>query len=351
MKYRKFIAIVIITSALAAGCGIFPKEEILPEAPVIPALKIQEYDKVSVMRGDVIDSKKIVCSYQALKSEKLSFEMDGVYINHVYVKEGDKVQKGKVLADLDMGDTEQQIDSCLDEIELLKQKLSNEKELKQLIIRNRGKLQSLPGYGREVKASFEVEIDGQEEQIQKLSDDLEIAEKRLEKLKQDKNKFRITADMGGVVASVADYKEGDTSSSSSVFIQIYDPDTLAFVTRDNSSELFEPGQEVSIQTEKGSYKAVADLRNSDTKTCFRLEEQAGTIGMGEEGVITLIRNERKNVFYLPSKVVYEEDGQAFVYIEDENGIRGIKEVDTGLAADNKIEIIAGLREGDQVILN
>lgn len=351
MKYWKWIAILIITAVLATGCGIFPKEEILPEAPVIPALKVQEYDKVSVMRGDIIDSKKIVCSYQALKSEKLSFEIDGVYINHVYVKEGDKVQEGKVLADLDMGDTEQQIDTCMDKVELLKQKLSNERELKQLIIRNQGRLQSLPGYSRELKASLEAEIDGQEEQIQRLSDDLEIAEKRLEKLKQDKKKFRITADMDGVVASVADYKEGDTSSSSSSFFQIYDPDTLAFVTRDNSSELFEPGQEVSIQMEKGSYKAVADLKNPDTKTCFRLKEQADTIGVGEEGIITLIRDERKNVLYLPSRAVYEEEGQAFVYIEDENGLRGMKEVDTGLAADNKIEIIAGLREGDQVILN
>ena len=39
-----------------------------------------------------------------------------------------------------------------------------------------------------------------------------------------------------------------------------------------------------------------------------------------------------------------------VYVEDENGIRGVRDVETGLVTDKYIEIVSGLKEGDSVIV-
>lgn len=40
----------------------------------------------------------------------------------------------------------------------------------------------------------------------------------------------------------------------------------------------------------------------------------------------------------------------FVYVQDENGLRAMAEVETGFEADGFVEILSGLEEGDAVIL-
>ena len=44
-------------------------------------------------------------------------------------------------------------------------------------------------------------------------------------------------------------------------------------------------------------------------------------------------------------------GKAFVYIEDEGGFKSIKEVEIGLKADGKVEIISGLQKADDKVMN
>lgn len=77
---------------VCASCGIMPEEEELPAAPVIRSYEAAEYEQALVMRGDMILTKKVKCTYASAKQEKYSFSLGGMYIDKVYVSEGQQVK-------------------------------------------------------------------------------------------------------------------------------------------------------------------------------------------------------------------------------------------------------------------
>ena len=72
---------------------------------------------------------------------------------------------------------------------------------------------------------------------------------------------------------------------------------------------------------------------------------------GERGQIEIITDERKNVLLLNEDAIQTSNGESFVYILDEEGMRSMQSVVTGLEADGMVEIVRGLQEGDSVILD
>ena len=63
-----------------------------------------------------------------------------------------------------------------------------------------------------------------------------------------------------------------------------------------------------------------------------------------------VKEERKDVLYLPKSAVSKLGDKDVVYREDENGFKSPVEVKVGLVAQNKAEIVSGLEEGDAVIV-
>lgn len=367
MKRKGLLAFLTIIAITTSGCGIFPKEEVLPEAPVLPTYKEQEYNKVNVMRGDIQESVQVKCTYKAYRIENLNFGVDGVFLDHVYVKEGDSVKAGDVLADLDLADIKNEIETYKSNIELIKLKLSNEEELKQLAFSNQRSLKQIKGYTNDLSNSIASEIDSYESAIEKLKDDLYIEKERFEQANEMLKKYQITAGMDGIVSFVADYKEGDTSKMST-FMTLYDPDTMLFVTDGKQSDLFKADQELTVVVNDDSKYKVKVIHPEDIFTREELKkqqeeqeseedivylqckEQGSALQNGTQGYVNFITKERKNVLYLPSKAVYQENGKSVVYVEDKDGFKSIKEIKTGVTANQKVEIVSGLKEGESVIL-
>lgn len=360
MNNKHLYALLLIFTIAASGCSLAPKEEVLPDAPVIPTGAIQEYQKAEVIRGDIIDSVTIVCTYKAFYTENLKFSISGLQIEHVYVEEGDNVKAGDVLADLEMSNISQQIEDRSDNVQYLELKLAHQNELKQLTISNLEKLKSIPGYNSKIDSEYNLEISGYDNAIAKLEDDLYIEKERLAKLQGDITDRQIIAGMDGIVSFVASHRKGDTSDKEVSFINIYDPDTMVFITDGTNSELFNTGQKVDITVSGVVYPGTVinpeDLMsreslNNDNKVVYlEVETDANQLHNNDPGEITLILNELKNILYLPATAVHDDNGKSIVYVEDEGGFKSIKEVETGLEADRKVEIISGLNEGDSVIL-
>ena len=65
--------IFMVLPFVCASCGIMPEEEELPAAPVIRSYEAAEYEQALVMRGDMILTKKVKCTYASAKQEKYSF--------------------------------------------------------------------------------------------------------------------------------------------------------------------------------------------------------------------------------------------------------------------------------------
>jgi RND family efflux transporter MFP subunit len=360
MKKKQLYALLMIFTLTASGCKLAPKEEVLPDAPVIPVSAVEEYKKAEVIRGDLIDSVTVDCTYNAFQSEILNFQINGLRIDHVYIEEGDSVKKGEVLADLEMNDINRQIVEREDNIELLNLKLSQQKELKKLAISNLNKLKGLAGYNSLIDSGYNQTISGYDNVIAKLHDDLFIEQERYADLQEDIKKHQIIAGMDGIVSYIAAHEYEDKSDKKTSFITLYDPDTMMFVTNGKNSELFTPGQKVDITVADNVYPAVVlsakelkeqygSVENGDA-VYLQTDNSENSLQKDDTGKIIIINNELKNVLYLPSSAVHNDNNKSIVYVEDDTGFKSIKEVKIGPCADRKVEIISGLNEGDSVIL-
>jgi HlyD family secretion protein len=84
---------------------------------------------------------------------------------------------------------------------------------------------------------------------------------------------------------------------------------------------------------------------------LKTDDKQGQLQDKDIGEITFILNELKDVIYLPQAAVHKGNDKMYVFVEDEGGFKSMKEVETGLSLDRKVEIKSGLSEGDIVILD
>ncbi|NLL00510.1 MAG: efflux RND transporter periplasmic adaptor subunit [Clostridiales bacterium] len=361
IEKTKIVMFLIIVSLGLSACSLAPKEELLPDAPIIQTAAIKPYQSVEVIQGDIIERVKFDCTYKAFDTEQLSFAINGKRIEHIYVSEGDYIEAGDILADLEMNDIYDQIETRRKNIELLELRLSNEKELKELTMNNYMMIRNTDGYQEQLGTKYELEIINYEKSINKIIDDLKIEQMRFDSLNQDVKDRQIVAGIKGIVSYVASFNRYDTSNRDKNVISIYDPDTMVFVVTNPNPDLFNVGDKVNILVSGTEYEGIVirpdkhdDTDESAKKTnevYIEVEDEANLLQSGDRGEITFTLTEIYDVLYLPSVAVHEEDGKAFVYIEDEGGFKSIKEVEIGLQADNKVEIISGLQKGDKVIIN
>jgi len=105
MKWR-ILAIVLIVSFLAVGCGPRPPEEATPTP--IPTSKVPDKPTYVVARGIVENKEQFTARVSPLNEEGLYFKKSG-YVEIVYADRGDWVEEGTLLAELEIEDLESQL--------------------------------------------------------------------------------------------------------------------------------------------------------------------------------------------------------------------------------------------------
>ncbi len=354
---------VLITTLIlfTSACSFAPKEELLPEPPVISEASVQEYRKAEVIRGDIIERVTVECSYNAFNREDLSFNINGLNIYNIYVEEGDYVKAGDLLGELQMDELNEQIEKRLEEVEMINLRLTNDKVLKDFTLSTRDTLREFDDYNSQIESKYESEIASYDDKINRYEGELYIEEKRLNKLYEEVEKRQIISGIDGLVSYVADYNDWDQSDKDKRFITIYNPESMVFVTNGDEAQLFTPGQEVDISVLNTNYPAIVlsqeevnKFNGSDPEegiVYLRPTEGGETLEINSRGFITFVLNEYLDVLYLPQSSVYKDQDRMIVYVEDEGGFKSIKEIETGIISDRKVEILSGLEEGDSVILD
>ncbi|NLJ96348.1 MAG: biotin/lipoyl-binding protein [Clostridiales bacterium] len=360
-RHNRLFALIFVLVLLTSSCNLAPKEEVLPDAPVIQEAKLKEYKKAEVIRGDIIDKVSVDCRYSAFQSEELAFGINGLRIYNVYVEEGDYVKAGDLLAELMMDDLKEQIEAYLDNIESINLKISNQADLRDFTLSALSELQEIEGFNEQLSSRYESEIANYEKTIAKLEEELYIKEKRLNLLYEDVEKRQIIAGIDGIVLDIVEYSDRDFSNKDKKFITVYNPDSMLFVTSGKNTDLFIPGDKVIISVADTKYSAVVihpnelsdfdDLTPDSNVAYLRVLDEEGILQSNSKGIVTFVLKELKNVLYLPKSAVHRDKEKSYVYVEDEGGFKSVKEVETGLEADRKVEIISGLSEGDSVILD
>lgn len=365
VRGRGTVAAAVLAAAMLAlccSCALLPVEDEVPPPPLIRSYETETYEFASVQRGDITESVRISCSYTPARKEELAFEEGGVIISAIYVSEGDHVEQGQVVAELERGEILEQIESC--EYDISVQKLL------------RTQLDEDAGY---TARSYDLQISaaedsGDAEAAERLREQKQSAaetaqsqrniystkitslQNKLDELRGISEKRQLVAPFAGTVTAVKSSSVETLSVAGDDVVTIADKSTSVFVVSGEDASYFEIGDKVSITISSTTYAATvvdgADYggESSDTKSYIELDEYVPDIRDNATGSVTLVTDERTDVLWVPSGAVKSADGKDFVYVLDESNIRVVKYIETGFKAGGRVEVISGLELGEQVIV-
>ena len=365
MKLKKVIAGAALPLALCClhGCAMLPEEEVFRSSPVIKDYQTAEYTLTSVLRGDLELTQSIYCRYEPVKEEKLSFGVGGLYYEGVYVQSGDYVTAGTLLAELQMGTLKSDIAACESAIARLETQLRQEQTLMALELeRHKLYLDTLTPEERKSAVSLADRRSELELRVQSIEDSLYIQRLKLDEYEKQRDKRQIVAGMDGTVMYVRNYSDGDTSTENAIFITLSDTESSMFSAETEYYDLLTPGDVVDVTCNKVAYPArvmtAAELglkepeATGDKRTVYlKLTEPAVDLESGDRGTLTLTLDTRSDALYVVSKAISSAGGRSFVYYMDDEGMRRMQEVETGLETGKLTEIVSGLDEGDEIILS
>lgn len=354
--HRKLLALtaLLMIPTICTSCQLMPVEEELPAAPVIRAYEAKEYKLTTVMRGDIALTEIVTCTYNPANRESLAFVIGGELIKNMYAEKGDVVTAGTLLAELESGNLQEQIYTKEYELERLKTQLTFvQNELMKETAVNEMLRDDVPekedSDDRLVKLAL---------QLEEAEDAVYIKECELKESRKDLSERQIRAGIDGTVTYVRTFTEGQKSEKDKLVYTVADMSTSVFTVEGEKAEYFPVGAEVTITHKGKEYQAVVvapeklnvQINPEKKKAYLELKQPDPSLESGATAKVTVTHESREDVLFLNKKAVKSANGENFVYMLGEDGLRYMQYVTTGLVTKEYIEIISGLSEGDSVVL-
>lgn len=318
------------------------------------------YELTQVYRGTIEQVMYIKCTYKQTEEVEISFGIDQELITEVLVKKGDTVEKGDLLASVN-------VDATAEKIEELEYQLAlNELYLQQTIEKRDFQLEQAeiwldytfktPDDEKNMKEEKESINESFAKQIQGYEDTIYFQKQRLAQYKEYVANGQLFAPMDGIISFVRSDLEGSLSEKDSCIIRMYDPETKLYTSENvEAIPYLEADKEYTIACGLGKglreYTVVpANMDQWGEMLYFRLLDEDYDPNNVVSGKITLTTAQKENTLYLNDNAVHSSGEDYYVYTLDENGVRGMQFIEVGMWGDGIVEITDGLEEGDRVIL-
>ena len=358
-RIRRFGAFFALAATLAlSGCALLPEEEVLPEAPVQRTGAQEAFTLDYVQRGDLVRTERYTATYRAVRQEQLCFAVSGVPFDEMYVSEGETVRSGQLLAKLDTGTFEEEAASQAAQIETLALEVQRQEENRALA-QEKWEIEwsYMDEEAREDAAPLSEVLRPYDRAIEDLQGQIEVARVRQAQTEAYVRERQLRAGISGVVTYARSLEKGTLSDETEVVFTISDAGSSLFVLGTKDLENFPEGRtvEVVIGLEKQVYPCTvvgvqAGEDGAEGEVYLKPDDAAAALADGDRGAVTLELDRREDVLYVNASAVKRMDDKRFVYVQDENGLRAMAEVETGFEAGGFVEILSGLEEGDAVIL-
>lgn len=315
---------------------------------VTASSKKSEFEFFTVKQGNLVSSISASGVIKAEEEVELKFQTSGM-LSWVGVKEGDYVTKGQTIARLDQ-----------DELFL-----NLQKQLKDYLKKRWDFEQDRESYGVTADDLNKFTLTNEIRRIlEKNQFDLEKAVIDVE-LKNIALKYAtLITPIAGIVTSIDTPVAGVNITPATAVFTISNPDSVYFSANIDETEIgkVKLGQKVKIildsysdqeiESEVGQINFKA-IRTSGGGTAFPVkislpENEGQKFKLGMNGDAEIIIEEKENVLYVPTSAVMKRKEKNYLWLV-ENGKAKKKEVSIGLETDDKVEILAGLEEGDKVV--
>lgn len=401
-KSIKFISILVIVSSLGYGGFkyINQREKTSMETIEIQEEKVQRGDITIDFEGDGEAEIPVV---------NLDFNISGK-LEELYVKEGDVIKEGQVLARLD--DEEYQKKLLTAQINYkkalasLKQKKEN---IKLSLLSEKQKLNDLKSKMEQIESEYlpmvelkdvyskqaldikkreyensKLDYETQLERFDTLSNsttDMEIERANIESskisLEMVQDNLEDTVLISPLEAKVLNiaYKPGETISNSkdtgevtadtSHFMVVSDSDKVEVSVPVSEIDLAKVkiNQRVEMEFEAyenqifiGKVVAIDELPKKDSSGIvtfdvrIELDDAKDKIKTGMTCEVSFILKQKKDVLFIPNKAVEMLDGKQAVKVRNKEGNEETRNIKTGLTDGKYVEIIEGLSVGETIII-
>ncbi|MDF2628325.1 MAG: transporter [Symbiobacteriaceae bacterium] len=340
MKYARAMTAAALLAALTlttAGCGLLPKE-VEEEAPALaPPIKTEKAT-YTARKGAIEEKISLRAIWAPVYAEDL-FYKNGGRVKAVYVKSGDKVTPGQIVAELFADDAEYQLAKA--EIQLEKVKLAIADA------QYKNQFNSSPSIDSELK---------------RLELDLKSAQMDVDRYQRLLSETRLVAPFGGVISAV-NLKVGETIAPYAVVARIEDPSDLWIEAdvSDNDLVRLAVGQKVRLEfsdakdVTEGTLVALPDPLAKATqagaaaaqkKIKVRPTKHSEQAKMSMVGKVHVILQKKDDVLLLDKSAIRTFGGRSYVTTKEPRRDVDIK---IGIEGEQFSEILSGLKEGEVVI--
>ena len=299
--------------------------------PLVEPPKIT-YNVMKVKRGTIEEKIGGSGTFVSVEQENMFFKHRGGRLKAIHVKIGDVVQKGDLLAELDTGTLENEIQQQKIRLQQTRLRYTQMKEA------------GADKYSLSIAAY-----------------DIELARLQLKNLERELEEAKLYSNMDGTVVYVdTRLGEGDYINAYSTLIRIADPAKLQlqYSGKDNSQLKVGMKVDVSIKNQvyEGEIIMTPDTVPADAEESLKnivrinVPELPDDVKMGSYAQFSVTLDKRENVIVLPRNVVRNYMGRRYVQVL-EDGLKKERDVQVGLETSTDVEIIKGLEEGEEVVVN
>ena len=327
-----FRAVLLLFPAGVSGCFVIPREDRRLPPPSIEAPE-PSYDTVAVKRQDMVRSKTLSGRLVPLTRKDLFFRYQGGRVTHLYVRPGQRVLRGELLAELNTGE----LDFAVIEADILLEKAKNRHEMRVALSANRYDIR-------------DAELD------------VHLAQVRLDRLDERLRGSRLISPLEGEVTYVA-VVEGEAVETFVPLVTVVDPSELILECQTQDTSLFHYGLTVEVRLKQEIYsgKVISDPRpeepfgpesenrgSTDFTVIIQIQDIPADASVGDIAVAGAKWEDRKNVLVIPLSAVRDFDSRTYVHVL-EDGLKKERDVEIGFRTSTEVEVVRGLKEGDLVI--
>jgi len=363
--------------------------------------KIDPSKLAKVEKGDLAKSVVATGKVEPITKVEIKSKASGI-VKKLYIDAGDRVKKGQLLAELDKEEIEahvaqakaqmeaSQASAKATEADLERAKVDAEGVDVPMLKRAYDRSQGMAKEGvvsasalDDAQKNYELALNKQnvaKAQLQVLKAKIGQAQAQvlqdqanLKQLEEQLGYTSITSPIDGIILS-RDVEVGDAVSS----ILVLGSSATLIMTEGDTSEVYVKGkvdesdigkvymsQPARIKVESfkdktfnGKVTKISPMGvEKDNVTTFEVRVSINNPGGELKAAMTanaeIILEEHKNVLQIPEgAILYDKDKKASVEVPDEKGKEGKRKlaVNIGISNGAKTEVLGGLKEGDQVVL-
>jgi macrolide-specific efflux system membrane fusion protein len=331
------ILLTAVTAGSLAGCSLLPREEAALKPPLVKPAQ-ENYRTVKVQKGSIVKQVTGSGTLESTAMDVAQFTGSGGRIASIPVRAGDQVKKGDLLVQLIMDGLDLQM-----------------KEQELALARSKYALRQTMNGGSDAEA------------VRIATLQMDIEQIKYDRLNKQFNSKQLRAGISGQVIFVEELKEGDYIEPYQTLVTVADPTQLRVGLRvENSVEIqtVEVGMAVDIGLKKQTLQGkVVQTPSSSPQTLNKdlADKYAKTLYIEVPGLpegteigtavdVKIITQKKDNVLKIPRSGLRSYLGRNFVRILDDS--KRIRELDVeqGIVTATEIEIVKGLEEGQNIIL-